>query len=624
VRSPEYLHMPMIPSTKTPLLRWLLPALIALTLIVLQFVALLSRINTPLERIELAARDLMMQVRGPQPTTGEIVIVAIDDQSFNWTGYQWPWPRTYMAQIVDKLNESGARVVGVDVFLFEVDPDPQGDPALAASLEQAQSAVTVMQIFRDPVQPGLITHKLPLATYRESVDGYGITAVIRDDDAIVRSLQAFDSDGIDTYYNWGFITAALFRESGPPAQPTPYGLILHGGTVPLQPYTGSTGRLLINFRGPARTFPTYSAFQVVLGDIPPETFKDKIVLIGATTQTLQDLYPTPFSASQQTPGVEIVANAIDTMLAGDYLLIAPPWVGLLLIVLFAIFSVLIVRIGRPSVILGVLLASMLAYGIACYISFNSGHFYLPLAGPETMLFLGVVLPTLEQAVTQELEKRRVRGLFTRFISPEMVDQLLTTQDVNSLNKRADLTILFSDIRGFTTLSEKLPPEEVVALLNPYLEAMTGVIHKHGGTVDKYEGDAIIAFYGEPVPFKDHALRAARTAVEMREVLIDLKERWAAEGRLPERFDIGIGLNSGEVFVGLLGSVQRINYTVIGDNVNLAARLQDLTKTYQWPIIVSEATYQQVKDEFEAEFADSVVVKGKTEPVRIYKLGAGKQ
>lgn len=614
----------MIPTIKTSLSRWLLPALTALALIALQFAALLSHLNTPLERIELAARDLMMQLRGPQPTSGEIVIVAIDDQSFNWTGYQWPWPRTYMAQIVDKLNESGARVVGVDVFLFEADSDPAGDAALAAALERSQGAVTVMQIFRDPVQPALVTHKLPLPAYRESVDAYGITAVIRDDDAIVRSLQAFDSDGLDTYYNWGFETAALFRGDEAPGRPAPDSLILHGRPVPLQPYTGSTGRLLINFRGPARTFPTYPAFQVVLGDIPPEAFAGKIVLIGATTQTLQDLYPTPFSASQQTPGVEIVANAIDTMLAGDYLRIAPPWVGLLLIVIFAIASGWIVRIGRPSAILAALAASMLAYAVLCYLSFNGGQLYLPLAGPETMLFLGVVLPTLEQAVAQELEKRRVRGLFTRFISPEMVDQLLTTRDLNSLNKRADLTILFSDIRGFTTLSEKLPPEEVVALLNPYLEAMTGVIHKHGGTVDKYEGDAIIAFYGEPVPYPDHALRAARTAIEMREVLTDLKQRWAEEGRLPDRFDIGIGLNSGQVFVGLLGSVQRISYTVIGDNVNLAARLQDLTKTYQWPIIVSEATFEQVRDEFEAEFADSVVVKGKTEPVRIYKLGGSKQ
>jgi adenylate cyclase len=201
----------------------------------------------------------------------------------------------------------------------------------------------------------------------------------------------------------------------------------------------------------------------------------------------------------------------------------------------------------------------------------------------------------------------------------MVDQLLATQDINSLNKRANISILFSDIRGFTTLSEKLPPDKVVALLNPYLEAMTDVIHKHGGTVDKYEGDAIMAFFGEPVPYDDHALRAARVAVEMRAALANLKEAWKEEGILPERFEIGIGLTTGDAFVGLLGSAQRINYTVIGDNVNLASRLQDLTKTYLWPIIINEATAEAIKDEFDVEFIEAATVKGKTEPVKIFKV-----
>jgi len=148
--------------------------------------------------------------------------------------------------------------------------------------------------------------------------------------------------------------------------------------------------------------------------------------------------------------------------------------------------------------------------------------------------------------------------------------------------------------------------------------MSKMINKHGGTVDKYEGDAIIAFFGEPVPFKDHAVRAMRAALDMRKALTDLKEEWSKEGR-PSDIEMGIGVNSGEVFVGLLGSEQRINYTVIGDNANLAARLQDLTKTYSTPILISESTYQQVKHEFEAELVDSVTVKGKTLPVNVYKV-----
>jgi adenylate cyclase len=268
-----------------------------------------------------------------------------------------------------------------------------------------------------------------------------------------------------------------------------------------------------------------------------------------------------------------------------------------------------------------MLALMTAYGIIGLAAFMRARYIVPLVVPETMLFLGSILPTLEQAVSQELEKRRVRNLFTRFISPEMVDQMIATRDINSLNKRADVTVLFSDIRGFTTLSEKLAPEDVVGLLNPYLEAMGRIIHKHGGTVDKYEGDAIVAFFGEPVPYRDHASRAVRAAVEMLTELNALAERFTREKRAVSRFDIGVGINSGEVFVGLIGSAQRINYTIIGDNANLAARLQDLTKKYVWPIIISESTRQQVKDEFETDFADSVVVKGKTEPVNIYKVTA---
>jgi adenylate cyclase len=294
-------------------------------------------------------------------------------------------------------------------------------------------------------------------------------------------------------------------------------------------------------------------------------------------------------------------------------------VGFLLIIAAAIAAGFITRLKNPTITVAVTAATMAIYFAACFLVLSSQNYILPVILPLTMLFLGVVLPTLEQAVSQELEKRRVRNLFSRFIAPEMVDQMVNTQDINSLNKRANLTILFSDIRGFTTLSEKLTPEGVVNLLNPYLEAMTAVIHKHGGTVDKYEGDAIVAFFGEPVSFEDHALRGVSTAVDMLKALDDLSEKWLAEKRVEKRFNIGVGLNTGEVFVGLLGSQERINYTIIGDNANLAARLQDLTKTYSWPILISESTYQSIKDDFDTEFADAVTVKGKTKPVNVYKV-----
>jgi adenylate cyclase len=589
----------------------------ALLLLLLQISGLSSRITTPLELVEYSARDMFMRLRGVQKPSEEIVIVAIDDASFGWTQLQWPWPRSYFAGIVEQVNIGGGRIVGVDILLFEQDSEPANDEAFAQALGETPYSASIVQIFQNTVDGFTFpTIQQPIPVYREVLDGVGITNVFRDEDAIVRSVQASDSFNNLPYYHWAFEVAKLHLGVAAPSNVTSNSLTFNDETVPL-----SQGRLLVNFAGPSGTYVTYSASDVHDGialERNPDAFRDKIVLIGATTITLQDIYPTPFSASVPTPGVEIVANTIDTILQGKYLAVAPPWAALAATLAAAFLAYLITLSKRPSLTISLLIAGMVGYLIASFVLFVSQRYILPIVTPQIMLFLGVVLPTLEQAVSQELEKRRVHNLFSRFISPEMVDQMIATQDLNSLNKRADLSILFSDIRGFTTLSEKLTPEEVVALLNPYLEAMSKMINKHGGTVDKYEGDAIIAFFGEPVPFKDHAVRAMRAALDMRKALTDLKEQWAKEER-PSDIEMGIGINSGEVFVGLLGSEQRINYTVIGDNANLAARLQDLTKTYSTPILISESTYQQAKHEFEAELVDSVTVKGKTLPVNVYKV-----
>jgi adenylate cyclase len=604
----------MKPSATASRFRVILIVTTAIVLMALEFASILSNVSNPIESLELGARDTMMRVRGVRPTSGDIVIVAIDDDSFNYTGYQWPWPRSYLAQIVDEINKGGARVVGLDILLTEAGRDAGGDAALAKSLSQSPASVSDMEVIRP--QPNMISLSLPIEPIRSSLKAVGITTVIQDTDAVTRNIQAYDSFQEQVYYNWAFQVASQYLKTPPPTNPGTNGLTFNNQQVPLH-----KGLLLVNYNGPARTYPTYSAYQVALGDIlqeNPNAFKDKIVLIGATTITLHDVYATPFSAQQPTPGVEIVANAIDTLINGDYLQDTPPWVGLLIIIIMAILASQISRIQRPSLTIFIMVSVMIIYAGITYLLFLIKGLYIPTVAPQLMVFLGVVLPTLEQSVSQELEKRRVRNLFSRFISPEMVNQLIETQDINSLNKRANLSILFSDIRGFTTLSEKLSPEEVVSVLNPYLEAMTKVIEKFGGTVDKYEGDAIVAFFGEPVVHEDHALRAVRTAVDMRKSLAELHQMWEKQGR-PYRIEIGIGINSGEVFVGLLGSAQRINYTIIGDNANLAARLQDLTKTYQWPILISQSTYDQVKDEFEAELADSVIVKGRSEAVNVYKL-----
>ena len=594
--------------------RWFI-IITVIVLILLEIAGNLPNVTNPFSGLEYATWDTFFRLRGQSAPDNRVVIVSIDDASLNWVHQPWPWKRSQIADIVNWLSKAGARVIGLDIFFFDPSANPADDQALAAALSNAKATVSVSQIYATAQFNGE-TNQTPLPIFQKALSGFGITEITRDKDAITRGVTAYQTFNDQVYYNWSFELARLYLGVDPPNNPSPAGLTFNGKFVPLN----NQDRLLVNFAGPSGTYThNYSAAFVPLGDYSPDIFRNKIVLIGSTSETLQDYYPTPYSPATPTPGVEVIANTVATILQGNYINQAPPWTTILLIILAAVAAWFISRISRPTLAMIILAGGLVAYFLVQFEIFIQARWEFAVITPSVMLFLGVVFPTIDQAVSQELEKRRVRNLFNRFISPEMVSQLIETQNINSLNRRSVLTILFSDIRGFTTISEKLAPEEVVALLNPYLAAMTAVIHKHGGTVDKYEGDAIVAFFGEPIRYPDHARRAVQATLEMRQVLYDLNLQWKAEGRSQDGFEIGIGLNTGPVFVGLLGSEQRMNYTIIGDSANLASRLQDLTKEFSWPILISESTFQQVKDEFDAEFADSRLVKGKTEPVGIYKL-----
>ena len=594
--------------------RWFI-IFVALVLILLEIVGGFPNVNNPFSGMELAAWNTFFRLRGPVTPNKNIVIVAIDDASLNYLNEPWPWPRSELASIVNWLNKAGAKVIGLDIDLFNPSGNPANDQALAKALANSKASVSVNQISPTPEFTGE-TNALPLPVFQKSLSAVGITQVIRGQNAITRGVTGYQTYNGKDYYNWAFQLARLYKGVPAPSNPSPAGLTFNGKFVPLN----NENQLLINFAGPAGTYThQYSAAFVPLGDYPASDFKGKIVIIGATSPTLQDLYPTPFSSNSPTPGVEVVANTVATILNGDYLRQAPPWTTIVLILLAAIAAWFITKIARPSLAVMILALGLAGYFFLQYEIFLQARWEFAVFAPSTMLFFGVIIPTIDQSISQEFEKRRVRTLFSRFISPEMVTQLIDTQNINSLNRRAELTILFSDIRDFTTFSEKLKPEEVVAFLNPYLSLMTDIIHKHGGTVDKYEGDAIVAFFGEPIKFPDHARRAVMAALEMRQGLYRLNNQWKAEGRSQNGFETGIGLNTGEVFVGLLGSEQRLNYTIIGDNANLAARLQDQTKEFGWPILISDSTYRLVKDGFDCQYADSRHVKGKTEAVGIYKL-----
>lgn len=225
----------------------------------------------------------------------------------------------------------------------------------------------------------------------------------------------------------------------------------------------------------------------------------------------------------------------------------------------------------------------------------------------------------DKILDEKRERSRVEELFGRFLAPEIVAEVIQRKDFRSMNKRTTLTILFSDIRGFTSLAETMAPEAVVDILNPYLEAMTRVILAHGGTVDKYEGDGIVAFFGEPLACTDHARRAVRSALAMDRELNRLNRRWLEQGRLTQALQVGIGIHTGEAFVGLVGLGPRVSYTVIGDAVNLTSRLQNHTKVVGWPLLVSGPTARQIQDEFVTEFSGSARFRGKQEPIDVFKV-----
>lgn len=568
---------------------------------------------TPVERLQLNLMDTAMRLRGTRVPAGQVVIVAIDDRSFDYTGYHWPWPRAYLAEIIKFLDASGARVIGLDVLLFGADPDPQGDKALADAIAQAGNVVAVMNISR---AAGTEMLELPVDPYPQVLAGMGIAGIQADKDAIIRRVQAYDYSAYDesNHLNWGLEVARLSLGLQPASQVSADRLSFAGLDIPLQ-----DGRLLVDYSGPPGTFSYYPAFQVVLGDFPAETFKDKIVLIGSTSVTLQDVHPMPLSTQKRMPGVEVIANLVEMVLAGRFRVAAPITVDVLLLVGMALFAWLVDRRRKPGSAILIMLGAMLVLAVTWFLLITRLNWQFELASQELMLLLGISIPSFDQSIHMELERRRLQKLFGQFVAPEIISQMMNVPEASQLNKRANLTILFSDIRNFTSLSEKLSPDEVIGILNPYLEAMTSVIHRNGGTVDKYIGDAIVAFFGEPVPFPDHAVRAVRTALEMRRELEKLRQAWRRDGRFEGVFEIGIGIHTGDVFVGMIGSQQRLSYTVIGDVVNVASRLQDQTKLHGCPILLSGQVNELVTDQFVTEFVAEGLLKGKQETVRMYKV-----
>jgi adenylate cyclase len=382
--------------------------------------------------------------------------------------------------------------------------------------------------------------------------------------------------------------------------------------------TDERGQMLINYLGPPKTFPHYPIAEIINGEIPKGTFKDKIVLVGATAQAIYDMRNTPFSAVY--PGLEAHATIIDNVLRQDFL-IQPEWVkifDILVIILIGVITGLV--IPRLNAVRGVLFTAALfiAYILLSRLFFVNYGLLLSITYPLTALVVLYVSHTLYKYMTEERERKKIKGAFTYYVSSSVVNEMLKYPEKLKLGgERKEMTVLFSDIKGFTTIAEGLTPEELVSLLNEYLTVMTDIVFKYGGTLDKYIGDAIMALYGAPLDLPDHPANACRSALEMIHGLGSLNNKWIDEGRNP--IDIRIGINTGPMMVGNMGSKQRFDFTAMGDSVNLGSRLEGANKSYKTNIIIAESTYEHVKDDFICMELDSVRVKGKKRPVRIYSL-----
>lgn len=551
-------------------------------------------------------------IRGP--VTNEVVIIGIDNRSIQSIG-EWPWSRAYHGRLIQKLEEGGARVIGYDVTFAE---KGVGDKDFFEIINQYNNLVFPIEGTITLQKNQFPKFKEPLFPLAEILEKHSIghSLLVTDQDGKVRRAPFFINLGEDKIISPFFIKilekAGKIKETLP--MPFEHTLLVEKYLY----YLDQFGLFRIFFFGPRNTFQNFSFIDVLEDKVDLAEFNNKIVLVGALAPDLHDEYFTPSSGSWAISGVEIHANLIESFLQKktlkeisdsriNFLIL----LGLSLVAAFSIFN-LRLRIALP-----LFLPYVLAYLIATFVFFEKGFIlsiFYPLAALGLTYILGLVLRYL---LIKE-EKRKLKKYFSLYVAREVVDEILAHPEKIKLGGEVkNLTILFSDIRGFTEISETMEARNLVDLLNKYLTSMAKIILENRGVVDKFIGDAIMAFWGAPLPLENHAEAAVRTALLMSRQLKERNKEWK-EFNYPE-IKIGLGLNTGEAVVGNIGSQDRFDYTVIGDNVNLASRLESLTKFYGVGIIISDSTAEEVKDKFVLRQIDCVAVKGKAKTVKIYEV-----
>jgi adenylate cyclase len=598
-------------------------------------VSLLGLVWTLPQKVELSLYNQRMEALGKRQPNKQIVIIDIDEASVDRVGV-WPWPRSIHAELLNKLHGWGAKVVGFDVYFLK-QSNPQDDQALAQEIKAAGNVVLASMFsdqFVEKTGDENTEAKQALITPLEMFGGArAYVNYSHDLDGQIRRSSGLTRDGVDSFA-YGIVK--LWQPELAETLPGRYGTapyLLHYSGQPQSYMTVSYANVLNDVLDP-RVDPRLNRLVDVPPGVDPEKFsykdlfKDKIVLIGASAINLHDVFDTPFVGTaedgakvRQMAGVEIHANHIDTLLNGDELTEAPGWQNIAVTVLVSVLFAAIVGFVGPLTGMLAALTVAIAYMTLNGFLFNAGHYVLNLVDP--MLVLGADYGVLfaYRFFIEEKEKRRVRGTLNRYVSPKAVNELLKDEKAipTLKSERRLVTILFSDIAGFTTMSEQMPVDEVERILNEYLTAMTQIVFDNDGTLDKYIGDAVMAVWGNvgATDPQGNALRAAKTAIEMQEKLAELRQKWLSEGMVP--LQVRIGLNTGEALCGNFGSPLKMDFTVIGDTVNTASRLEGLNKDMNTNIMISHSTYELVKDYTTTRYLGPISAKGKAEKILVYEL-----
>jgi adenylate cyclase len=612
------------------------------------------------QSLDNRVRDFYFKFRGPEPTSDKIVIVDIDEKSLKALG-QWPWERNKVAQILTNLTNKRAGIIGLDIVFAEADKTspkklakewglssnklPDYDYILSQTVASSptilgyifdfdkknnKDAPQIPAIFIQkhkgkqeflPVAKGVLTN---IDIIQDAAYSSGYINNIPDESGIIRSVPLMIKYDDIVYPSLAF---EMFRIATNSKKVTLNysevgieNIVLAKQTI----YTDRFAKLHLNFRGPFKSYRYISAVDVYNNKITEEDIAGKFILIGTSAYGLMDLRSTPMDSV--IAGVEIHANLIDNLLNND-MLMRPTWSELadLSIIIFLLF-ILLFLYSRLSFIalFFIYTVSIFAVMVLNYYLLFSMHIILNSIFPLVTMVVGLTSTLGINYMFEFRQKEMVKNSFSKKVSKQVMNDLLSHPENTDLTaKELETTIYFSDIRNFTTISETLKsPKRITDFLNFYMNAMVESIEKNQGTIDKFIGDAVMAYWNAPLPVKNHADKAVLTALEQvakrDELNLTINREFGFD------VDYGIGINTGDVVVGEIGSKGRSDYTIIGDAVNLASRLEGMCKPYKVRLVISEFTKAQLTQEYVTQLLDIVLVKGKHEPVKIYEvLGQGK-